>query len=98
MKLRWTARARADLLEITRYIADDDPSAAARWARNLRARARNAARMPRAGRVVPEMHSQNLREVIVGNYRLVYRVGDGSVEVLTVFEGHRRIPISPRDH
>lgn len=32
MKLRWTRRARQDLIEIGRYIARDKPEAARRWA------------------------------------------------------------------
>ncbi len=30
--------------------------------------------------------------MIHGNYRIVYRVAPGTIEVLTVFEGHRRFP------
>ena len=89
MRLRWTQRARRDLLAIGRYIARDDPVAARRWVDRLRARARAAARRPLAGRVVPEFERTDLREVLLGNYRVVYRVRPKEVHVLTVFEGHR---------
>ncbi len=42
-----------------------------------------------AGRVVPELDRDDIREVIVRGYRIVYLVGDASVEILSVFEGHR---------
>ncbi|MBX7231737.1 MAG: hypothetical protein K1X29_06590 [Bdellovibrionales bacterium] len=42
------------------------------------------------GRVVPEFNQENLREWLE-NYRLVYRVKAASIEILTVFEGHRQI-------
>ncbi len=92
MKLRWSQQAQRDLLEIGRYIARDDRAAARRWVERLRQRARLAAEHPRAGRIVPEYARPELREVLLGSYRIVYLVGDDAVEVLTVFEGHRRFP------
>lgn len=89
MKLRWTDRARRDLLAIGRYIAQDNPVAARRWVERLQTRARQAATMPMAGRVVPELLRHDIREVFVRTYRIVYRVREDAIDVLTVFEGHR---------
>ncbi len=47
--------------------------------------------MPRAGRVVPELGLEEIREVFLGKYRIVYRLVEGGIEVLTVFEGHRQL-------
>lgn len=92
MKLLWTDRARRDLLDIGRFIARDNPRAARAWVERLRERARRAAEIPLAGRVVPERADQEVREVIVRNYRIVYRVFEDAIHVLTVFEGHRLFP------
>jgi toxin ParE1/3/4 len=89
MKLRWTLHARRDLEEIGIYISRDSPAAARRWIERLRERARKAAQAPRAGRVVPEIERENVREVFLRSYRIVYRVGRDSIEIMTVFEGHR---------
>lgn len=89
MRLRWTARARRDLLAVGRYIARDDPVAARRWVDRLRTRARAAAQRPLAGRVVPEFEQTDIREVLLSNYRVVYRVRPKEIHILTVFEGHR---------
>jgi toxin ParE1/3/4 len=94
VKLRWTARALRDLKAIGRYIADDDPNAARRWVARLQARAREASINPKAGRVVPEFGRDDLREVFVGTYRIVYRLSKVGIQVLTVFEGHRLMPAS----
>ena len=91
MRLRWTFRAKDDLLSIGRFIARDDPETTSFVAR-LQARARLAAKFPRSGRVVPEFRRQDVREVLEGNYRIVYRVTRVFVEVLTVFEGHQLFP------
>jgi toxin ParE1/3/4 len=93
MRLRWSARAREDLKDIGRYIAQDDPRAARRWVEKLRVRARQASDQPRSGRMVPELGRDDVRELIEGNYRIVYRIGESAVEVVRVAEGHRRLVI-----
>ena len=58
----------------------------------LIAKAEAAARLPMAGRVVPEKRRDDVREVFLRTYRIVSRVRKESIVVLTVFEGHRRLP------
>ena len=92
MRLRWTHRAKDDLLSIGRFIARDRPAVARAFVAKLQVRARRAAKFPRSGRVVPELQRDDIREVIEGNYRIVYRITTVSVDVLTVFEGHHLFP------
>jgi len=92
MKLRWSDHARRDLLAIGRYIARDNPPAARGWIEQLRERARLAAENPLTGRVVPELGRDDVREVFLRSYRIVYSVGADAIDVLTVFEGHRLLP------
>jgi toxin ParE1/3/4 len=84
--------ALADLDAIFDFIARDDSGAARRWIAKLRAQARHAASTPLAGRVVPEIERSDVREVFLRSYRIVYRVLDAEIHVLTVFEGHRLFP------
>lgn len=94
MKLFWTENARQDLLSIKQYIATDNPTAANHWIERLKARARNTLlTSPFAGRKVPELLRDDIRELIEGNYRIVYHILEDSVVVLTVFESHRLFPI-----
>ena len=92
-KLVWTERARADLTAIGDFIARDDPAAALKWVRKLMATARAAARIPQGGRRVPELQQEDVREVFLKRYRIVYRVTAHSIDVLAVFEGHRLLPL-----
>jgi toxin ParE1/3/4 len=89
MRLRWSEEARQDLDQIARYIARDNPRAARRWIDKLRARARFAATMPKAGRVVPEYGREEVREVSERSYRILYEITADAVVVLAVTEGHR---------
>lgn len=97
MMLRWTERATKDLLSIGDFIAVDNPSAARSWVRKIRQRMLKASTMPRAGRVVPEIGRDDVREVFQRTYRIVYRIVDDGVVVLTVFEGHRLFSHIDRD-
>jgi toxin ParE1/3/4 len=89
MKLYWTRRAVDDLEEIGRYIAADNPKAAVKLVARLRLGARNALGSPLANRMVPELSREDVREVLDGNYRVVYQVFPDRLVVLTVFEGHK---------
>jgi len=92
MKLFWTETAKQDLLTIKKYISIDSPVAAKRWVQRLRERARNALHAPLAGRAVPELSRDDIRELIEGNYRVVYQVFADRLVILTVFEGHQLFP------
>jgi addiction module RelE/StbE family toxin len=92
MKLFWTETAKQDLQTIRRYIATDNPTAAKRWIERLRERARNALHSRLCGRKVPEFTRNDIRELIEGNYRIVYQVFEDRLVVLTVFEGHQLFP------
>ncbi len=58
----------------------------------LVAAAERAGAAPRAGRRVPELARDDVREVLLRRYRIVYRLGEHHLEILTVFEGHRLFP------
>ena len=92
MKVIWSPQAEARLQEIEDFIAQDSPGEAAEFIAKLIERAKVLVAFPNSGRVVPEKTSGELREIIEGNYRLVYRLKDGNIEIVTVFEGHRRFP------
>jgi toxin ParE1/3/4 len=91
VKARFSPEALADLEEIGDFIARDDPAAASRWIERLVARAEQAARAPRSGRIVPEVRDPEVREVFVRSYRIIYRIERHRVLILTIIEGHRRL-------
>jgi plasmid stabilization system protein ParE len=89
MTVVWTEHALRCLSEIEAYIAEDDPAAAVFSDRLIR-RTDLLVEQPLAGRLVPEVPGRELRELIEANYRIVYRVNGTVVEILTVFEAHKR--------
>ena len=44
---------------------------------------------PESGRIVPELNRKKIREIILGNYRIIYRIKKDIVEILTVYHSAR---------
>jgi plasmid stabilization system protein ParE len=94
MNIFWTREALEHLIDIEEFIAKDSPARAATFVDELVDHAEIAvAENPQIGRMVPEIAMPEIRELIYRKYRIVYRVTDSSIEVLTVFEGHRLLRI-----
>lgn len=89
MKIFWTKEALLRLQEIEEYISKDNPIVAIEFVEKLISVAETLIDYPEKGRIVPELSLENIRELIHKNYRIVYLVKKNSVDVLTVFEGHR---------
>ena len=83
--------AAIDLEEIAAYIAEDDPIAAERWVERLVARAARVRTFPGSGREVPEFRDPTVREVFLGEYRIIYKIEATRVLVLKFIEGHQRL-------
>jgi toxin ParE1/3/4 len=91
MRVLWTDEALSRLVEIENFVSSDDPAAAVKLTARLVDRGESLARFWQRGRHLPEVRSSSLRELADGNYRIVYRVRKSTIEILIVFEGHRRL-------
>jgi plasmid stabilization system protein ParE len=89
LRVIWAPRAIARAAEIARYIARERPDAAGRWVEGLFQKAASLGRQPRRGRKVPEVDRDDIRQVLHGEYRIVYRMDPNRVVVLTVRHGRR---------
>ena len=89
MKVLWTQESLLRLDQIERYISRNNPERSVQFVEMLMQKGESIAHNPEKGRVVPEYGDKRVRELIVGNYRMVYRKKQGHIEILTVFEGHR---------
>ncbi|MGC9988225.1 MAG: type II toxin-antitoxin system RelE/ParE family toxin [Terriglobales bacterium] len=85
----WSPRAAKDLDSITDYIAADSPTYAGTVLKNVVNQTRILARFPQAGRMVPEFDDENMRELIVYSYRVIYRLEQGEVLIVAVIHGKR---------
>ena len=88
-EVRWTPQAADDLEAITDFIATDSPHYASLFVIDVFSAIERIQMFPRSGRVVPEAQSADIREIVLGNYRVVYRLQNDAVVVLTVWHGSR---------
>ena len=90
-EVRWTPQALDDLEAICLFIASDAPTVAAVFAQRAFDATDRLMDFPESGRIVPEMNDPNFREIVLGNYRIIYRLRSGDVQILTVYHGARRL-------
>jgi addiction module RelE/StbE family toxin len=93
MIVKWTNEALENLWEIERYIGINSPKNAESFVNHLIEQGESIALNPQMGRMVPEISNPEIREVIIKKYRIVYRVLEQEIEILTVFEGHKLLRI-----
>jgi len=63
----------------------DKPAAALKWAENIQERTNNLKRFPKLGRVVPEIGRSEIREILEGEYRIIYRIESKVISILTIY-------------
>jgi len=93
MKIIWSPLAIDRASEIAEYIALDKPAAADNWINTLFSKVGQLMLSPKSGRVVPEIGDEQFRELIYGNYRILYRIEKKQVSILTVRHGKQILPI-----
>lgn len=90
----WTEQAYSDLHAIYDYVAVDSERYAKILTDKLFDRTQVLASFPEMGRIVPEVGSLTVRELIEGNYRIIYEVmSDDIVLVQTVWHSARPLEL-----
>lgn len=89
MKVIWSNESLKQLIEIEQFISKDNPERAIIFIDKLIDRGEKIKDYPFKGRIVPEFSINEIREVLEKSYRIVYRISENQIEILTVFEGHK---------
>jgi len=88
-KIIWSPRAADDLEDICKYIERDSQRYSAVFAQRVFSAVELLAEFPETGRIVPEYDDFCLRERILGNYRIVYRMSENTVGIAAISHGSR---------
>ena len=88
-QVRWTPQAADDLELIADFISQDSPHYASLFVLDILQAVDRLIDFPQSGRVVPEINDPIIREVLFGDYRIIYRLRQNLVEILTVFHGSK---------
>ncbi len=89
VKLIWSPRSLQDLDNACEYIARESPRYAYLFADRLVRFIETIANQPLLGAVVQEYNRKDLRERLFQNYRIVYRVSEDYVELVTIIHATR---------
>lgn len=90
----WAEIAEEDLIAIIKYIHSDNPSAAKRSLEKIKTKVSNLNSLPQRGRIVPELLQQGIlqyRELLVPPWRIIYRISDSNVYVLSVIDSRQNV-------
>ena len=93
MKVIWSPLAVDRASAIAEYIARDNPTAAENWVNAVFNHVEQLKKFPESGRIVPEIKSTLFRELIYGNYRIIYRIEEKRVCILTIRHGKQILPV-----
>ena len=84
MRTTWTELSIEKLEEIADYISIDNQASAKNWVINIQKSVNKLNEFPELGRVVPEIGRINIRELIEGNYRIIYKREENRITILTI--------------
>ena len=88
-EIGWTTQAADDLDSIAGFIAGDSEHYASLFVMDVLDAVQRLKDFPQSGRMVPEAQDPVIREILLGNYRIVYRTNRELVEILMVYHGAR---------
>jgi len=84
VKVSWTEQAINDLDAICLFIARDSKYFANIFANEVFSKIEDIKIFLLSGRIVPEVNRKEIREIIYGNYRIIYRILPDEIELLTI--------------
>ena len=90
-QVKWLSKALDDMESIAEYISKDSIRYAENLIQKIFERAELLESNPLIGRMVPEFRRKDMRELIIGNYRIVYLVYTDRVDVIRVHHSKRKM-------
>jgi toxin ParE1/3/4 len=93
--VKWSEPAKKSLQQIYYYIALDSEYYAHIVIDKLIATSEKLHDFPHLGRIVPEMSNENIRELFVYSYRLMYEIMDDDIIIIAIVHGKQNFPDNP---
>jgi addiction module RelE/StbE family toxin len=90
VRVFWTDAALGQLESIHDYFARTSPEYAQKLVERLVNRSEKVADFPRSGRMVPEYEIDEVRQVIEGQYRIIYLIKEDQIEILALIHTSRK--------
>ncbi|MDE2142794.1 MAG: type II toxin-antitoxin system RelE/ParE family toxin [Elusimicrobia bacterium] len=91
VEVRWSPQAVQDLDSIIAFISGDSTEYARIFVVDVFEALDRIGAFPKSGRIVPELSDPNVRELILGNYRIIYRLKEDHAGLVTIHHGARQL-------
>lgn len=91
-RVTWSRNARLEVEKIRAHIERDSKDNAVKVVGSFLAAARRLTVYPLAGHIIEPWNNPERRELIVGSYRVMYRVLRNEITVFSVRHTRRRVP------
>ncbi len=96
VEVRWTNQSLSDIENIAEFIAKDSFKYAEIQVHLFFSKTDILSSFPNAGRLVPEVNNKSIRELIQGNYRIIYKIiSENKIDILTVHHSRRLLTNNP---
>ncbi|MDP2223848.1 type II toxin-antitoxin system RelE/ParE family toxin [Nitrosomonas sp.] len=87
----WARQAVVDLRSIHDFIARDSRYYAKKVVHDIREIVDELNGLPKMGRIVPELNEEDVRELFLYSYRIIYEIKDEVIFVLAVVHQRRNL-------
>jgi plasmid stabilization system protein ParE len=91
----WTQPAKADLRSIHDFIAHDSRHYAKKVVQDIREKTDILEQLPKRGKKIPELNDDQVRELSLYSYRIIYEIREQGIFVLAV--AHKRRDLKSGD-
>jgi len=96
VEVNWTKQAINDIDKIAEFIAKDSEHYAKIQVKRFFDALIVLEKQPTAGKIVPERQDPLIREILTGNYRIIYKIiSETEVDVITVHHSKRLLSNNP---
>lgn len=90
VRINWSKLALTDLKNIADFISKDSKVYAKRHITRIILRTKILKKYPKAGKITSEVGEECVRELVLGNYRIIYEIiSDVQVDILTIHHSSR---------
>lgn len=95
----WSQPAKADLRSIHDFIAHDSHFYAKKVVQDIREKTDILEQLPKAGKKIPELNEDQVRELSLYSYRIIYEIKEQGIFVLAMVHKRRDLKVEdiPRD-
>ena len=96
VEVKWTKQAIEDIDNIATFVKKDSLKYAKLQVERIFLRTEILYSHPAIGKVVPEMNDKTIKELLVGYYRIIYKIiSKDRIDILTVHHSSRLLRNSP---